>query len=163
MRTILTWKKGLFSNTYSLFSNGTLTGELTDKTFSKYAHGELNGKKYTFRTTGIFKQHTEILDEDNRMIGMIAYYSMMTRATITLDGRAIKWKYDNPWNTKWRIYSPEGIEVKYSGSSTHGQIDGNTDEALLVLIGLFVTNYYWQLTIVVLLVVFLPIWMSVLN
>ena len=163
MRTNLTWRKGLFSNTYSIFTNGTLTGELTDKTFSKYTPGELNGKKYTFRTTGIFKQHTEILDEDNRVIGMIEFNSMMTRAAIIVNGRTISWRYDNLWNTKWRIYSPDGIEIKYSGSSTRGQIDGNTDEALLILSGLFVTNYYCQLTVVILLVVFLPVWMSVSN
>ena len=113
----LRWKKGLFSSTYDILSGGTSVGSLTDKPFSRSAFGELNGKKYTFLTKGTFKQLTEILDGDNnRVIGEINYNSMMTRATFSLENKTIHWKYDNIRNTKWRIYGPQGLEIRYAGS-----------------------------------------------
>ena len=124
----------------------------------------LNGKKYTFKTKGFFKQHTEIIDSSvNKVIGEITYNNLMTKATIVVDNKKINWKYDNLWNTKWSIYNSEGVNIKYSGSSTSGQINSNIDDALLLLSGLFVTNYYWQTTVAVLVVVFVPIWITVFG
>ena len=164
MQTSLRWKKGLFSSTYCIYSNDQLIGKLKDKTFSQSADGELNGKKYTFKTKGFFKQRTEIRnDKDNKVIGEITYNNWMTKATLLILNKKTNWKYDNLWNTKWSIFDSEGLKIKYTGSSTRGQIDSNTDDDLLLLSGLFVTNYYWQMTIVVLIVVFVPIWITVLN
>ena len=164
MQLKLKWKKNIFSTLYSIYSNGQLIGSLKDKTFSQTANGELNGKEYLYKTKGFFKQHTEIIDSsENKVIGEITYNNWMTKATISVNNKMINWKYDNLWNTKWSVFNSEGVNIKYSGSSTSGQIDSNVDDALLILSGLFVTNYYWQMTIVVLVAVFLPIWTTVLN
>lgn len=164
MQTKLRWKKKIFSNLYNIYSNGQQIGKLKDKTFSQTATGELNGKEYTFKTKGFFKQHTEIIDNlENKVIGEIKYNNWMTKATISVDNKTINWKYDNLWNTKWSIFNSEGIKIQYSGSSTSGQIDSNIDDALFLLSGLFVTNYYWQMTIAVLVAVFVPIWTTVLR
>ena len=72
----------------------------------------------------------------------------------------INWKYENFWNTKWSVFNPEGINIEYSGSMTRGKIDSNVDDALLLLSGLFVPNYYWQMTMVALLAVFIPLWIN---
>ena len=158
MNTNLKWKKSLFSSTYSIYSNDQLIGKLKDKSFSQTAYGELNGKKYIFKTKGFFKQHTEIFDnKDNKLIGEITYNNWMTKASLLVNNKKTNWKYDNLWNTKWSIFDSEGIEIKYTGSSTSGQIDSNSDDSLLLLSGLFVTNYYWQVTIAVLIAVFIPI------
>lgn len=164
MHINLKWKKGLLSSTYNIYSKNQLVGKLTDKTFSQSAIGELDGKKYTFRTTGIFNQHTEILDNrENKVIGTITYNSWMTKATISISGKTINWKYGNVWQTKWSIFDSGGIKINYTGSSTNGNIESSTDDALLVLSGLFVTNYYWQMFIVILVAVFVPLWVTVLN
>jgi hypothetical protein len=164
MKTRLNWKKEIFTSTYSIYSNNQLIGKLKDKTFSQSASGELNGRKYIFRTKGLFKQHTEILDEaENRVIGEINYNTRMTKASLYINNKEASWKYDNMRNTKWRIFDTEGIEIKYTGTSRKGQIDANTDDELLLLCGLFVTNYYWQWTIIFLVAVFIPIWVSVLT
>lgn len=78
MQTKLTWRKNYFSNLYSIYSNGQQIGKLKDKTFSQIANGELNGKEYTFKTKGFFKQHTEIIDNsENKVIGEIIYNNWM--------------------------------------------------------------------------------------
>lgn len=159
MQTNLTWKKGVFSNLYKIYSNGEQIGNLEDKLFSQSGIGVLDNKEYLFQTKGFFKQKTQIIDTaENKTVGEINYNNWMTKATITINDKTINWKYDNLWNTKWSIFNSEGINIKYSGSSTGGQIDSNIDDALLLLSGLFVTNYYWQMTIFILIIVFVSIW-----
>jgi hypothetical protein len=162
MQTKLRWKKNLFSSSTIIYSNGHQIGELKDKTFSQTANGELNGKKYSFKTKGFFKQQTEVIDSfENKVVGEISYNNWKTNAIISIDNKTIYWKYDNLWNTKWSIFDSEGINIKYSGSSTSGQIDSNIDDSMILLSGLFVTNYYRQMTVAVLVAVFVPIWSAI--
>lgn len=158
MNINLKWKKSLFSSTYSIYSNNQLIGKLKDKELSKTAYGELDGKKYIFKTKGFFKQHTEIFDnKDNKLIGEITYNNWMTKASILVNNKKINWKYDNLWNTRWSIVDSEGIEIKYTGTSGRGQIDSNSDDPLLLLSGLFVINYYWQIATAALISILIPI------
>jgi len=162
MQINLKWGKGFFSNTYNIFSNDQFIGELKDRTFSQTADGELNGFKYIFKTKGFFNQTTEIFDAiDGKLLGAITYNGWMTKATMLISNKTINWKYDNLWCTKWSVFDSEGVMIKYSGSSSKGQIDSNSDDALLLLSGLFVTNYYWQMTIVILVAVFVPIFIAI--
>lgn len=158
MEEQFTWKKGVFSSLYKIYLNGEQIGSLKDKLFSQSITGILNGEEYVFQTKGFFKQETLIFDvAQSKVIGGIDYSGWMTRATITVNGKTIDWKYDNLWNTQWSIIDSKGIRIKYAGSSTSGKIESNVDDALLLLSGLFVTNYYWQLTIAILVVVFVPL------
>lgn len=164
MQTKLRWRRGFFPNFYKIYSRGHLIGELKDKTFSQTSIGELSGKKYIFKTKGIFKQHTVILDHtEKKMIGEITFNNLMTKAKISVNGKKVNWKYDNLLNTKWSVYNSKGIQIKYTGSSTAGIIDSNVHDELFLLCGLFVTNYYWQLAMVIFIAVFVPIWAIVLN
>ena len=158
MQTKLNWGKKFFSNAYSIYSNGQQVGKLRDKTFSATSNGDLFGKEFTFKTKGFFKQETEIIDNlENKVIGNITYNSWMTKATITIHNKTSYWKYNNFWSTKWRISNSEGTEIQYAGNSSRGQIETNTDDPLLLLSGLYVTNYYWQITVMVMIIVFTPI------
>lgn len=164
MQIRLYWKKKFFSNIYNIFSNEQQVGKLRDKAFSVTSNGDLFGKEFTFKTKGIFKQHTEIIDNsENKVIGNISYNSWMTKATISINQKNTYWKYDNVWNTKWRIFNTEGIEIKYEGSYSRGQIETNTEDPLLILTGLYVTNYYWQITTAVMVAVFTPILSSAVR
>jgi len=158
MNNNLKWKKSLFSNTCNIYSNGQLVGNLKDKTFSKSAEGELNGVKYRFKTQGIFRKDTDIIDVgNNKVIGEITYSNWMRKATLKIQDKKVVWKYDNSWNTKWSVSDSSGIEIKYRGSTTSGEIDSNTDDSLLLLSGLFVTNYFRQVALTVIIVIFIPI------
>jgi hypothetical protein len=164
MNTILTWKKGVFSYTYYIYSEGNLIGKLKNNCFSQSAEGELKGMKYTFKTSGFFKQHTQIMDNQiNNIVGEIKYNNWMTKATLSIQNKKTYWKYENMWNTRWSIFSPEGIKINYSGCSTSGKIESNVEDELLLLSGLFVTNYYWYMTVAILVAAFVPIWSSVLH
>jgi hypothetical protein len=158
MKTSLTWTKGIFSSIYHLFSNGNLIGSL-EESFTKSAKGSFNGKNYIFRTQGFLKHNTMIIDcSDNKIIGQIDFSNWMTKAVITINGKKINWKYDNSWSTRWSLFDADGIIATFSGSTTKGFIDTNIDDGLLILSGLFVTNFYWQMSFfIILIIVFIPI------
>jgi hypothetical protein len=157
MQSDLEWKKDLFSNLSKIYSEGRQVGEIKEKTFSKTATAELNNKRYSFITTGFFKPKTEILDESGKKLGVITYSNWMTKATITLDREVLFWKYDNLWNTEWRVFNKNGVQVKYKGSFSGGNIQSNTDDDLLLLSGLFISNYYREMLILIMFIVLLPV------
>lgn len=162
MNSDLKWKKSLFSNTYRIYSNGRLIGKLEERRFSNSADGIINGEEYIFKTNGLFTwRHTEIINaRNNKVIGKITYSEWRTKATLTAPDKKANWKYDNIWNTRWSISSSTGIKIKYAGSTTSGKIDANADDSLLLLSGLYVTNYYRQTSIAIMAAIILPIWAS---
>ena len=162
MNTYLQWKKSFFSSTYRIYSNGLLIGQLEEKTFSKSDIGILNGEKYLFKSRGFLSRYTEIVNaKDQTVIGKITYSDWRSKATLTTLNKEAIWKYDNVWNTRWSISNSSGIEIKYACSTTTGKIESNTDDALLLLSGLVVTNYFQQMSIAVMVAIFIPIWTSI--
>ncbi|MCT8339195.1 hypothetical protein MG296_03950 [Flavobacteriaceae bacterium TK19130] len=156
----LHWKKKFFSNQYRIFENGREVGHFKDQPFSNTTIAGLKGQKYTFKTTGFFKRHTEVLDASNTVVAEIEYGNWMRTASISIKGDVYSWKYDNTWNTKWSIRNHKGIEINYAGSSTKGEIKANVEDTVLVLAGLFITNYYWQTTVAVMIAIMIPIMVS---
>jgi hypothetical protein len=160
--TILNWKKGLFSKSYDIYSNTSLIGILKENTWSSSAEGSINGKKYIFKTQGVFKQSTQIIDVENgAVVGYITYNSWMTKAMIENLGIIAFWKFDNFWYSKWSIVGQDGNEMHFEGSSGKGRILLRKDNDLLVLTGLFITNYYWQMMIIIF-AALIPIWVTII-
>lgn len=164
MENTLKWKKGIFKNTYEIISGEKTIGRLREKTWTQSADGEMNGKKYSFKTKGFFKQETQIVDrEKETAVGKITYNSWKTRAKIEYKDIVIQWKYTNFWNTKWSLFNSENEIVSYQGSSSKGIILFDDTNELLLLSGLFITNYYWQTTVLVVVMALIPVWITVIN
>ena len=164
MKPTLSWKRGTFSSTCQIFSGDEIVGELANYTFKQTAEGLMRNKRYLFRTKGLFKQETQIIDGANdQVIANITYNSMMSKATIEFKDRTVSWKYDNTWQTKWSLYDKLGIYMKFTGGHNKGSIEYEEEDDLLVLTGMFVTNYYQQAMIAIMVAVFIPIWVSVIN
>jgi len=164
MKTILKWKKGILKNTYQIYSEDIQVGKLREKSWTQSADGELNGKKYTFKTKGFFKQVTQIIDsESGSIIGKITYNSWMTKARIDYSDKVANWKYNNAWNTKWILFDSEGIQINYRGSSTKGKMELENHTDMLALAGLYITNYYWQVSFAVIIAALIPVWITLLN
>ncbi len=164
MKKILNWKKGLLKNTYEIFDEQELIGKLKERNWTQAADGEAKGKKYSFKTKGILNPVTEITeDESKTVIGRISYNSWKTRANIELNNTTMQWKYDNIWNTKWSLFTSENILVSFHGSYSKGKIEFDEADYLHVLTGLFITNYYRETYIAIMVAVFIPIWITVIN
>jgi hypothetical protein len=164
MGTVLNWKKGTFSSTCRISSGEEIIGELANYAFKQTAEGVIRNKRYLFRTKGLFKQETQIIDgKSDQVIGNISYSSMMSKATIQFKDRAVNWKYDNAWQTRWSLFNDQGTLMKFAGGHSKGTIEYEEEDDLLVLTGMFVTNYYQQAMIAIMVAVFIPIWISVIN
>ncbi|MCT8341273.1 hypothetical protein MG296_14520 [Flavobacteriaceae bacterium TK19130] len=153
----LIWKKKFFSNHYRIFEHGHQIGELINKPFSNTTKAKLNGEEYIFKTTGFFNRNTEIIDSSGNVVGKIDYGSLMRKATISTKESVNSLKFDNSWNTKWSIQNKNRTEIKYAGSSTKGEIESKVDDSILLLSGLFITNYYWQTMVAVMIAIMIPI------
>jgi len=164
MTTNLKWERSFLSSITRISSNGRIIGNLDLRAFSNTDIGILNGEKYLFKAKGFLTRYTEIVSaKDHTVIGKIAYSSWRSKATLTTLNKRVYWKYDNVWHNRWSISNPAGIEIKYAGSSSNGKIESNTDDALLLLCGLMVPNYYRQVSIAVMVAVFIPIWTSMMH
>jgi hypothetical protein len=74
--------------------------------------------------------------------------------------RTLYWKYDNRWQSKWSLFDDQGILMKFAGGSSKGTIECEEEDDLLLLTGMFVSIYYQQAMIVILVAAFIPIWLS---
>jgi hypothetical protein len=158
METQLNWTKGIFKETYEIYSDGALVGTLKENIWKQKAYGELNGQKIIFQTNGFFKQEIQIIDPvSNLIIGKITYNAWMTKATIEYGNKIANWKCDNVWNTKWSIIDSEAVQIQYQGSSLKGSIINQSQDGLLLLTGLYITNHYWLISMVVIVAILIPI------
>jgi hypothetical protein len=161
MKTQLTWKKRLTSSTFQILSDNLKVGELKERAWSNSAEGNLRGKRYRFKTKGFFKPETQIIDIDYHVIvGTITYGAWRTKATIEIDDVNYDWAYSNSWHTKWQILKSGETVLDYQGSSSKGKITGGQLPEFLVLSGLYVTNYYWQMGLAVMVAIMVPVILS---
>jgi hypothetical protein len=164
MKTILNWKKGIFSSTYEIYSQENPVGYLNEKSWGQSSVGEMNGEKYRFKTKGFFNQQTIILNaEDDTTVGNITYNSWMTKAKIEYSGKVYSWSLDNMWSTKWSLHDSDGFLINYACSSSRGTIESDFQHNFLILAGLFIRNFYLQTSAVFMMVVFLPMWINILT
>ena len=162
MESHLTWEKGIFKSSYELFEGGMCVGRLKPDTWIRQGNGELNGKKYLFETKGFFNQETLIINATTNIpAGKIIYNTWKTKATIEYNNKIVSEKYDNGWNTKWSISDSAGPLVRYYGSFTKGEIEVLSYDELPILTGLYITNYFWQISSAVIVTAFLPDFMII--
>lgn len=143
MEKLITWKKGFFSNTFQLFENGIPVGTLSFAVWSNKATGILYDKEFEFKTKGFFNPETNITDiKSGTIIGIINYNTWKTKATINLtDGKVCNWQYSNLWHTKW-VLSQSLYFINYRSSSIKGEIISHLSDEVLILSGLFISNYF---------------------
>ena len=74
MISVLHWKKKFFDQVTTIHSADGEIGRLEENSWKQTAHGEINNWKFTYRTRGIFKPYTEILDPVTKHpLGKIEY------------------------------------------------------------------------------------------
>lgn len=160
--THLRWKKGFFNNTYYIFNGHKIAGTLVDRSLSQSGIAEYGNNKYSFKTKGLFRQETQIIDNvTHNQIGNIRYNLWMNKAELTINHEILYWKYDDWVNTKWIISNCEGVQIRYFGTPISGRIESTVNDDILIITGLFVTNYYWILLMIMIVLGFLPIWAGI--
>jgi len=159
MKSTLHWKSPFFSNSFQIHSGSDLIGMLKENPWKQTAYGEINGKKFNFVTKGFFSQETLVFNADTaELLATISFNSWHTKASVIFPGgKTYTWQYNNFWNTRWSITDYKETFIQYQGSSGKGSIESDTPDDMLTLVGLFITNYYWQITVAVLLIIMIPV------
>lgn len=148
MKTTYTLKGSVFSNSTKIFSNDIPVGNFNKSAFSNICYSEINGKKLIFKTKGIFKQYTEIIDSDTKeVIGRIKYNNLHFYANIELYSNSYDWKYEDFFNSKWSISNSNNLETVVDNFINKNSIECVNNNDILVCAGLFALNYYLVTTL----------------
>ena len=146
----LKWRRRLLGCTFQLFSGEKQIGHLKDSELSRSATGEINGQHFKFVTVGHFHPKTHIVDPvSNTKIGQIKYNSWYPKAQIMHNGATTTWKFSNIWETRWKLFNQEDQRMSFKGHTTKGSIQTSELDNLLILAGLYVSNYYWRLSAII--------------
>lgn len=158
MISVLHWKKRFFNQVTTIHSADGEIGRLDENSWKQTAHGEINNRKFTFKTRGLFNPYTEILDPaTDDPVGKIEYNTWRNKAHISYLDQSFQWQYDNTWQTRWSITDSQGKKISFQGSPQKGSIEGPDLTEFLVITGLFVTKYYLQTSIAIFVAIFIPI------
>lgn len=158
MDAILTWTKGLFESNYQIFSNGQIKNSLLFNTWKNEAQGIGANCNYYFRTSGYLHPTTQILNQQQELVGTITYNSWQTKATVQMkSGEQFLWNFTNGWYSKWVIGNFQDKQIFFESNSSSGMIRTNTDDEVLLLTGLFIKEYHSRLFIFLLLIIFIPL------
>lgn len=155
MHNTLHWKKGLFNCTFELLAGGYPVGQLKDSEFSRKAYGQLNNKEITFqRCEGLHTKINISETDTGRKLGIITFNPWYPKATIHLGSQEVYWTFSNIWETRWKITDEEGVIVAYKGWQGKGEMTILEQDDLLVLAGLYISNYYWRMAAILIAVIF---------
>ena len=150
----LNWTKGVFDQNYRIQSGDSPIGHLKENFWGDGAEGEINDRQYRFKTKGFLNQSTEIIDtETGEVVGNISYNTWRTKAHVEYPEGTATWENANIWGSKYKLVDHEGNEIVYNPSLTKGTIDAGTYNGLLLLTGLYIANYYWQMTVIIMVMV----------
>ncbi len=139
------WSKKLFRCTIELISNGIKVGQLKDNEFTNSAVGYLNEKQYAFKMNW-WGHHTKIIDlSKGERVGHIKFGWWLPNATIDYDGLTAQWKFSNILEKKWQVSGKEGTKLKSTGWQGSGAVEILYPNELLVLSGIYISNYYWKM------------------
>lgn len=138
----LTWQSNVLLNSFKLYEQNQQIGFLKKVFLKKIFQSEIFGKQFTFISKGFFKQTTEIFDCNNILIGSVIHNGSIAGSRIEINESITFWKYVSSFRTKWEICEnyTNKVLLKYGGFLKSGSLESNTNEDLLILIGLF--NHY---------------------
>ncbi len=151
------WRQKLFQRSFEILSENNVVGKLTfNNLFSSEATGVFNDQTYSLRRKGILKPSV-IVSKGNERIE-ICLNTWRTKAILNN-----KWNWSsNIWLSKWKwrdLTNEPLISSAYKNIwGTEGSISINEnvkdwDPNLLLLTGLYVNNYFVEMTFLVILVI----------
>ena len=158
MNSVLIWKRGFFSSSCKVFLNQSIGAILKSSFDFSTVYLDLNTKRYEFRTKGLFKPNTVIVDVENQsIVGNITYNGWSNKAFVHFQNEMAFWKMSGIGCTSWSMMNPVEGDVVYKGSITDGTFFYEGENLLYPLTGLFVRYYFYQVSLSMLLAVMVPL------
>jgi hypothetical protein len=145
----LTWKSNFSGNECRIFRGKLIVGILKSSSWNNDGYGELNGHLVKFRTKGVIKRITEILDiEGVKQLGQIKYNLWKGSAQISYGEQDYEWKFGSWTRRKWSVQNVEAAaEFKLTSFwKNEGDIENEDVSAAIILSALFVHTYFRKLS-----------------
>lgn len=145
METQYTWKTGLFSNRFEIFKQDFSVGELQKESIFGKVKGEMSGHSIMFRTRGIFRFNTSIIDLHNEQeLGTIHFKNLKIKSIVIYRNREYHCRFENILRTRWTLSDENGPVVRYYSQAFKGIITSVTSDEVLILAGFFIRNFLKQ-------------------
>lgn len=144
----ITWKKGIFQCAYRLCSGDKQVGTLKPSLVHTSANAMVDEQAYRFSVSE-WKQRGRVVDlNTNEVVATIQFSHWLPKATIMYKGERYTWSLSNLWETRWKLTGANGLVYRYKGWSYKGQAEGVLPVGLLSVVGLFISHYYWQMSVI---------------
>lgn len=144
------WRKPLFSCATQLFLNNQLIGKLKPGWSTSSASANIGNKHFRFRLRGFWQQSAEVVDaESHKVLAKIQFNCWYPKAVIRMNGKRFVWKFTSIWETRWALISESGEHIHHAGNVHRGQFQEPITDELQAITGLFIANYYRQLTTII--------------
>ncbi|MCZ4244241.1 hypothetical protein [Pedobacter punctiformis] len=146
MEQTLIWRKGLFDSNYQVYAGGLLKFSLSFSSWKNSAIATTKEGIFLLKSNSLSNSETIILNNKSEILGRVVYDLLSFKATIILStGEQFDWSYQNSWLSRWTLNNRSDKQIIFSSSSGSGIINSNINEDLLLIIGLYVREYYSRL------------------
>lgn len=143
MEQTLNWRKGLFDSNYQVFCNALLKFSINFSSLKNSAIATTQQGIYLLKSKGYSNLETKVLNNKNEVLAVIRYDLLGFKAKIFFStGEEFDWSFQNSWLSRWSINNHKDKQIIYNSSTGNGLIHSNIDDDLLILIGLFIREYY---------------------
>ena len=160
--TRLNGSKDFLGTSTELTESNQKIGVLKSEWFSDSTSLKLKEEKFKFEKQGLFSSDFLIKNIiENKVIGKIRYHSFKTKASIKIEEKEFVWTQKGFWGTQWILTdNNQTISTYKSDFLSGGKIETESDDYLLISIGLFTTNYYVRMMLVFFMIIMIPILMN---
>lgn len=158
MEQLLNWRKGVFDSNYQVFNKGLLRFSLNFSTWKNAAIATTQSGIYLLRSEGFSHPETRLINNKNETLAVIRYDWLAFKAKINLNtGEELEWTFQNTWLSRWSINNHTDKQLLFNASTGNGLVHTNVDDDLLIILGLFIREYYARIIVLLVLIVFLPL------
>ncbi|QPH39457.1 hypothetical protein [Pedobacter endophyticus] len=152
----LNWRKSLFDSNYHVFDDALLKFSISFSALKNSAIATTQQGVYILRSEGYSNPETKVINNKNEVIAIIKYDWLGFKARISfVSGEQFDWTFQNSWLSRWSLNNHADKQLIYNSSTGTGLIHTNTDDDLLILIGLFTREYFMRILFAFIVILFL--------
>ena len=155
MESVYSWDCKSFKNLYTIKSQEKRVGKLQIREWKSNSTAEIGSSQFEIKRKGFWRQTLE----------EVSFSTWKSKAMFDFRGKSYTFESKNFWNSKWEISNNNEAKITFTGSNSKGEIKGEIEEAdlPLVLIGLYIRDYYLQIVFISLLVVFISVMSTTIS
>jgi len=143
MTTNLNWNKNLYRNQIKIFQGFQKHSSLTGNLLNTKVIGSFKENKYIFKRNNSNDISIVDLRTDEEVV-TIKINKLVNKSVINLKGKNYTFSYENFFKSSWTIKQDYKDLIKYKSNFNRGRINSETDDELLILTGMYLSNQFWK-------------------